>query len=163
MSPKRAKTSRKPRGAQKWILAELRSIDSGTTLSTSQIAKRIAKSSGRKYHMMSVYGALRILVGRGDIRAKRDGQEKAYWVQGASGGDSERSPRAAETSAMPTPPAPSSNKFQPTSPDLGVQASMLPHKLALGEILVLRIEGNQVLTATNVHGRVAIERHPLPG
>ena len=59
MSPKRAKTSRKPRGAQKWILAELRSLDSGATLSTSKIAKRIAKSSGKKYHMLSVYGALR--------------------------------------------------------------------------------------------------------
>src|SRR5271169_6596831 len=104
MSPKRAKTSRKPRGAQKWILAELRSIDSGTTLSTSQIAKRIAKSSGKKYHKMSVYGALRLLVGRGDIKAKRDGQEKAYWVPGASGGESSATPRASETPAMQTSP-----------------------------------------------------------
>ncbi|HZY70868.1 MAG TPA: hypothetical protein VFF67_07840 [Thermoplasmata archaeon] len=39
---------------------------------------------------------------------------------------------------------------------------MLPHKLALGEILVLSVTEGEVLTATNLHGRLLLERHPLP-
>jgi hypothetical protein len=52
--------------------------------------------------------------------------------------------------------------MEPTSSDARQLAAMLPHKLALGEILVLSIGNGQVLTATNLHGRLALERHPLP-
>jgi hypothetical protein len=77
-----------------------------------------------------------------------------------------------DPSANQTPPASNAAKVrvspegdrptQPTPSDPGVLGTMLPHKLALGEILVLSIGNGQVLTATNLHGRLSLERHPLP-
>jgi hypothetical protein len=161
MSPKRAKRSKEPRGAQKWILAELRSLGPSATLSTSKIAKRIAKSSGNKFHKNSVYLALRELAARGDIKATRVGLEKMYHVAKGPESGATHSPLAREAARVETPPQ-ADRALQPTAPDYGVQAATLPHKLALGEILVLSIGNGHVLTATNLHGRLALERHPLP-
>jgi hypothetical protein len=161
MSPKRAKRSKEPRGAQKWILAELRSLDPSATLSTSKIAKRIAKSSGKKFHKNSVYLALRELAARGDIKVTRVGLEKTYRSAkdlNPSGNQTPPASKAAQVEASPEGERP----MHPTPSDPGSLAAMLPHKLALGEILVLSIGNGQVLTATNLHGRLALERHPLP-
>jgi hypothetical protein len=161
MSPKRARAPPEPRGAKKWILAELRSLGPSASLSTSKIVKRIAKSSGKKFHQNSVYLALRQLVGRGDIKATRVGLEKTYRIAMALESSSKQSSRATE--AAKVEPAPEGDApMQPTPSDPRVLAAMLPHKLALGEILVLSIGNGHVLTATNLHGRLALERHPLP-
>ena len=161
MSPKRAKTSKEPRGAQKWILAELRSLGPSASLSTSKIAKRIAKSSGKKFHQNSVYLALRQLAGRGDVKATRVGLEKTYRIAMDLGRGSTQPQRPIE--AAKVEPAPEGDAPMPPTPsDARVLAAMLPHKLALGEILVLSIGNGHVLTATNLHGRLALERHPLP-
>jgi hypothetical protein len=161
MSPKRAKSLKEPRGAQKWILAELRSLGPKASLSTSKIAKRIAKSSGKKFHKNSVYLALRQLAGRGDIKATRNGLEKTYRIAVGLESRSKKSPTATE--AAEVEPAPEADApMRPAPSDPRVLAAMLPHKLALGEILVLSIGNGQVLTATNVHGRLELERHPLP-
>jgi hypothetical protein len=161
MSPKRAKRSKEPRGAQKWVLAELRSLGPAATLSTAEVAKRIAKSSGKKFHKNSVYLALRELATRGYIKVTRVGLEKTYRIA-----------KDLDPSANQTPPASNAAKVrvspegdrptQPTPSDPGVLGTLLPHKLALGEILVLSIGNGQVLTATNLHGRLALERHPIP-
>jgi hypothetical protein len=161
MSPKRANISKDPRGAQKWILAELRSLGSSASLSTSKIAKRIAKSSGKKFHKNSVYLALRELAGRGDIKATRVGLEKTYRVAEALDSGVTQSPPAREAARIETLPQ-ADRALKPTASDPGVQGATLPHKLALGEILVLSIGNGHVLTATNLHGRLALERHPLP-
>jgi hypothetical protein len=138
---------------QKWILAELRSLGSGARLATSDIAKRIAKASQRKFHPNSVYHALQLLVRRGDIDAVRSGHEKTYRLSGATRAIRNRVPRAVPAEATaPTPPGST----------LGPPTATLPHKLALGEILVLSVTERAVLTATNLHGRLVIERHPLP-
>jgi hypothetical protein len=161
MSPKRAKASRKPRGAQKWIIAELRSLGPSVSLSTSKIAKRIAKSSGKNFHKNSVYLALRQLAGRGDIKATRVGLEKTYRISKNPESRSRQTRPAGEAAkAEPTPQGDAPTG--PTPSDPGVLAAVLPHKLALGEILVLSIGNGHVLTATNLHGRLALERHPLP-
>jgi hypothetical protein len=161
MSPTRAKTSKEPRGVQKWILAELRSIGPSVSLPTSKIAKRIAKSSGKKFHQNSVYLALRQLAGRGDIKATRVGLEKTYRISKDPESRSRQTRPAGEAAkAEPTPHGDA--PMGPTPSDPGVLAAMLPHKLALGEILVLSIGNGHVLTATNLHGRLALERHPLP-
>lgn len=161
MSPKRAKKFMEPRGAQKWILAELRSLPPAASLSTSKIAKRIAKSSGKKFHQNSVYLALRQLAGRGDIRATRVGLEKTYRVGKGQESNADQLPYAGEAAGVETSPR-TDRPPQPTPPGRGVQEASLPHKLALGEILVLSIGDGHVLTATNLHGRLALERHPLP-
>jgi hypothetical protein len=161
MSPKRAKISKKPRGAQEWILAELRSLGPSTSISTSKIAKRIAKSSGKRFHKNSVYLALRLLAGRGDIKATRVGLEKTYRIaKNPKSSAKQTQPAAAAAKAEPAHRGDA--PMRPPLSDPGVLAAMLPHKLALGEILVLSIGNGHVLTATNLHGRLALERHPLP-
>jgi hypothetical protein len=161
MSPKRARTPDEPRGAQEWILAELRSLGPPASLSTSRIAKRIAKSSGKKFHKNSVYLALRQLAGRGDIKATRDGLEKTYRISKDLESKSERSSPAIEAAKVVRAPDVNATT-RPTPCDPGALPAILPHKLALGEILVLSIGNGHVLTATNLHGRLALERHPLP-
>jgi hypothetical protein len=149
MSPKRGKSTRKPRGAQKWILAELRSLGAGAQLSTSQLAKRIEASSKKSFHKNSVYNALRILVRNGAIRVAREGHEKMYRI-----GSAVRSVKARLTPAVEMP------TVTPVVETL-LPSGTLPHKLALGEILVLSVNDGIVTTATNLHGKLVVERHPL--
>ena len=154
MSPKQSKASRKIRGAQKWILDELRTLRPSVRLSTSEIAKKISKTRGKSFHKNSIYNALRILVQRGHVVVVRDGHEKFYQASGA---------------AMTSPSTGDSGSriIARTSPSMSassdVPTGMLPHKLALGEILVIGIDGREVITATNLHGRLVLERHPVPG
>jgi hypothetical protein len=72
-----------------------------------------------------------------------------------------RIPPAGETARGEACPQ-ADRPVQPSPSDPWVLAAMLPHKLAPGEILVLSIGSGNVLTATNLHGRLALERHPLP-
>jgi hypothetical protein len=149
MPGKRAKAARKLRGAQKWIVAELDALKPGARLSTSEIAKRISKARQKKFHKNSVYNALRLLVQRGRLVMHRDGREKSYQLPG--------SPAAPASPAGTTPAITTEH-----APPPGVYASALPHKLALGEILVLSVDGRDVVTATNLHGRLVFERHRAP-
>ncbi|MCI4317666.1 MAG: hypothetical protein L3J96_03940, partial [Thermoplasmata archaeon] len=126
-----------------------------------KIAKRIAKSSGKKFHQNSVYLALRQLAGRGDIKATRVGLEKTFRITKNPESSSKQTQPAGEA-AKAEPSSQGDAPMGPTPADPRVLAAMLPHKLALGEILVLSIGNGQVLTATNLHGRLALERHPLP-
>jgi hypothetical protein len=149
MSPKTAKASRKIRGAQKWILDELRAVGPSVRLSTAQIAKKVNKSRGKTFHQNSVYNALRILVRRGSISVVRDGHEKLYQA------------RAAAATGAATP-APRAGAVRPSAPAELPSSDSFPHKLALGEILVVGVDGAHLVTATNLHGRLVLERHPLP-
>jgi hypothetical protein len=162
MSPKRFKSPRKARGAQQWILSELRSIGSGASLSTSEVAERISTASGKKYHMASVYLALRTLEDRGDIKSERLGQEKSFRVVDAPYARGSDSPLPIKASASRDSVPESTVPGSPIYLDFGVRASNLAHKLALGEILVLEIEAGEVLAATNLHGRLTLERQPFP-
>jgi hypothetical protein len=163
MARKSAKVGRKLRGAQKWIVGELRSLGPSETLSTSKIAKRISKLSGKRFHKNSVYNALRILVGRGDIKVVRSGREKSYQVASTSStvaAPSVAAPRAASPVAQPKSPAPA--RSEPVVVESYPIPSALPHKLALGEILVLEIGDGFVMIATNLHGRLVVERQSVP-
>jgi hypothetical protein len=162
MSPKRAKSSWKQRGVQKWILGELQEVGASTTLSTSKIAKRIAKSSAKRFHKNSVYTALRMLVRRGDITAVQVGHEKAYRLAIGAGASRDYPTLKPSTPAVSVSPGAGPSPGTATPPDSASQAAMLPHKLALGEILVLSVGDGQVLAATNLHGRLVLERHALP-
>ena len=163
MSPKRVKNVRKRRGAQKWILSTLREMNPSETLSTSKIAKRIQKASGKAFHKNSVYNALRILVHDGALKVVRAGHEKTYQVSGAAPPAPRSTPRPRTTPAMSSPPVAESIAIpEPTPATPAVTPAALPHKLALGEILVIRVEGDEVVTATNLHGQLVLERHPLP-
>jgi len=150
MPGKRSKAARKLRGAQKWIVAELDGLKPGARLSTSDIAKRISKSRQKKFHKNSVYNALRLLVQRGRLVVHREGREKTYQLPGSG-------------AALETPMAATSPVVADVVASAPLATTALPHKLGLGEILVLRVEGRDVVTATNLHGRLVFERHRAPG
>jgi hypothetical protein len=149
---KKSKASQKLRGAQKWIVEELRGLGPSVKISTSQIAKRISKARGKTFHKNSIYNALRILVQRGHVTMFRDGHEKFYRMSGGA------PPAVAPVRSTSAPPRAASAPAVDGAAPMG----MLPHKLALGEILVVGIEGGEVITATNLHGRLVLERHPIP-
>jgi hypothetical protein len=157
MAKRRAKATQKLRGAQKWIMAEINALRPSESLSTAQITKRITKASGKDFHKNSVYLALRKLVNRGNLQSVRVGQEKSY--KAAKGAPS--APSAAPTASSSASEGPADlSAVVPT--DLSPTLAALPHKLALGEILVLGVSDGQVLTATNQHGRLVVERHAIP-
>jgi hypothetical protein len=147
------------RGARKWILKELQEAPASVSLSTAELTKRITRSKGKEYHKNSIYNALRALVRRGELSEIRRGHEKAYQLR--------KSARTGQArSARTMPPAVMSERTTtdaiPLSQEQSDGVGMLPHKLALGEILVLSAKDDEVLTATNLHGRLVLERHPLP-
>ena len=132
-------------------------------VSTAKLTKRVAKSSGKRYHQNSIYVALRILTSQGAIKATRKGVGKSYALAGWSQAPITRSdvevaaPTHADRSEIA---AANGHALSPESIRLGAG---LPHKLALGEILVFPVRDGRVLAATNLHGRLVFERHPLPG
>jgi hypothetical protein len=162
MSPKRSKPTRKLRGAQKWILAELQNLAPSATMATAKLAKRISKASGKAYHKNSVYLALRSLASRGEIKAVRNGNQKSYQIadRGRAAGMAVEPKAAGEIAPVPSPQATETAPHL-SWPERVAHDAMLPHKLALGEILVLSVSDGHVLAATNLHGRLVFERYPL--
>ncbi|MCI4330256.1 MAG: hypothetical protein L3K19_00195 [Thermoplasmata archaeon] len=161
MSPKSEKTTRTPRGAQKWIVAELRGLEAGAQISTSKIAKRIAKASGKTFHVNSVYLALRKLVERGEVAVSRKGVQKLYSIATAMRGAKAPAPNPAPFPVVAAGTV-APRTAEPVLASSKSSVAPLPHKLAVGEVLVLEINEKDVLTATNVHGEVVIERHAHP-
>ena len=162
MPGKRAKKPRETRGIQKWILAELREVGPTGSLSTAKLAKHIAKSSGKRYHHNSIYSALRTLTSQGAIKATRAGNKKSYAIAGGtqeSRPGRRLKPALASLELLPEHAGVTEHGGSPESIRL---AAGLPHKLAPGEILIFPIRDGHVLVATNLHGRLVFERHPLP-
>jgi hypothetical protein len=153
---------RKPNGVQKWILAELREAGPTGSLSTAKLSKRIAKSSGKRYHQNSVYTALRILTSEGAINATRKGNQKSYAIAGWSQAPISRSEVEPEVMTGADMPEVAVASASETSLDSIREAAGLPHKLALGEILVFPARDGHVLAATNLHGRLVFERFSVP-
>lgn len=151
MPRRRTRAIRAPRGAQKWILNEFGGESPGKRLSTSAITRRIEKASGKSFHKNSVYKALRLLVNRRALSVIKSGREKLYQVLGTV----RSAATPASRKAKPAAATASSREARPAT-------AMLPHKLGLGEILVLSVGVREVLTATNLHGRLSLERHRLP-
>jgi hypothetical protein len=162
MPGKRSTESREPRGVQKWVLTVLREAGPSGTLTTGKIAKRVAKSSGKKYHQNSVYTALRILTSQGALRATRKGNEKSYAVAGWRQAPITRSEVEPESPMDSGPPEIAVAREHPASPESIRLAAGLPHKLALGEILVFPVRDGHLLAATNLHGRLVFERRRVP-
>jgi hypothetical protein len=162
VSPKHVEASRKPRGAQKWILAELRVADPATPLSTSKLAKRVAKASGKKFHPNSIYVALRILVKKGAVRAVRDGHAKAYQLSSSRDSPPSKSPRVRSSAPRSAPSEIGPSAAQPAQVAEVVPEQPTQHKLAVGELVILQVSETHLETATNVHGRIVVERHPRP-
>ena len=127
-------------------------------LSTATLVEGVRRLSGTKIPEPTIRASLRTLLRQKVLQARRVGREKVYSPATAS---SASPPKVVTPTASETPPPQPAPVIEPqpypapTSP-----TPALPHKLAVGEALVLHIGDTHVETATNVHGKVVLERHP---
>ena len=129
-------------------------------LSTAKLVEGVRHLSGTKIPETTIRASLRTLLRQKVLQARRVGREKVYSLAAAAPASPPKvaMPTVSET---PTPqPAPVIEPQPYPAPTPPTPA--LPHKLAVGEALVLHIGETHVETATNVHGKVVLERHPRP-
>lgn len=146
--PGRKKVAQRSRhGARKWIEKVLATAGGQSGMTTSAIHSRAEQLSGTKLPSYSVYQALRTLVRRKVVSATRHGRELSYRIVGG--------PNAAPSEPASKPSEPASNVPVGT-------ATLVLHKMAPGEITVLHLTDTHVETASNVDGKLLLERHPRP-
>jgi hypothetical protein len=156
MKGRRQRGKRTEHGTRKWILKVLESSNGAREISSSEIRKRIAKLSGAKIPDYSLYQALRTLVRQKLVQAHRVGREFSYQL--VSGKQIARAPTTRPLTRAPFP------KARPARPLLNphAEAGRELHKLAMGDIVILKIGDTFVEVATNLNGRLVLERHPRP-
>lgn len=146
--PGRKKVAQRSRhGARKWIEKVLATAGGQSGLTTSAIHSRAEQLSGAKLPSYSVYQALRTLVRRKAVSATRQGRELSYRLVGGA-------------TALPTEPV-----SKPSEPERMVPvgaATLVMHKMAPGEITVVHVSETHIETASNVEGKLLLERHPRP-
>ena len=123
---------------------------------TTEIRKKVAQLSGKRIPDYSLYQALRTLVRKKVLQARRVGHEFSYQL--VSGKQVARAPATRPPARAP------STRVRPgrslTKPDTEAQREL--HKLAMGDIVILKIGDTFVEVATNLNGRLVLERHPRP-
>lgn len=172
---KRAKSKAQPEkrtrhSARKWIIKALESADASVQMKTSEIQARASKLAGEDLPGYSVYQALRTLVRREVVAVKREGRELTYQLKermpAKRGRPSAASGMAPAASAPPAgapivaaaaPPAPA-----PPAPAVTTTALALVDTLSPGEIAILHIGETHVEAATNLHGKLVLEKHKRP-
>ncbi len=150
MNRRRPRTKRARHGTRNRILEAIKSDGGARPLRTAEIRKKVAQLSGKRIPDYSLYQALRTLVRKKVLQARRVGREFSYQL--VSDKQVARAPkvprRQRATGRQPAKPS-----AEPGSP---------LHKLAPGEIVILVIGTAHVETATNRRGRLVLERHPRP-
>ena len=132
----------------------------GERRSTSTLMQGVRRLSGTKIPEPTIRASLRTLLRQKVLRVRRVGKENVYSLASAR---PTSQPKVAALAVRETPapkPAPVLEPQPYPAPTPPTPA--LPHKLAVGEALVLHIGETHVETATNVHGKVVLERHPRP-
>ena len=132
----------------------------GKKLSTATLVEGVRRLSGTKIPGPTIRASLRTLLRQKVLQARRAGREKVYSRVAAS--SSSPSKLATPTTRQPPAPQPAPVIEPQPYPIPTPPTPTLPHKLAVGEALVLHIGETHVETATNVHGKVVLERHPRP-
>jgi len=144
-------------------------------LTTIETTRRVSELRGEQVPEDAVGAVLRGLVGEKVLKWRRVGHKKAYRLVVPA----TRLAPAAPAPTAPVPPTPESPEppalpvpdLPPGAPETArigppdaLDASALgkfPHKLAVGEILLLGVQDGHVVSATNVHGKLVVERHPI--
>ena len=155
MAKGKRSATRKRHNARKWILSVFAATPSPKRLRTSQILSKVSSLSGAKIPAYSVYQALRTLVKKRQLSSSRQGRELTFTQAGGP-------------SSAPARPAPAVDTSPTSMVDAGAKSTaasgalVLPHTLAPGEISILHVSDGHVEAATNVHGKLVLERHRRP-
>ena len=172
MPPKKSGTPTKRRPLREWITDVLR--ESGP-LTTTKLRKKVGEKTGAKYHMNSMYLALRSLKKNGAVSATRKGRQRFY----ALGRKVEVAAQKAKVDIVAVaqraeqkvarrgrpPEARGPDALRRTEPVVGPRdgrARGAAHRLAMGEIAIVDVDKDTVLSAANVHGELVLKRHPVP-
>lgn len=150
--PRRGASTLLPRGSPgdlgDLILEALRH---GAPMTAESLRQYATREGGRTYRILTVRAALRALDREGDVEVVRKGREFRYTL--SAGGTPVVAPvllgapiHVAQTGLARDPGA----------------AAPPPQKLAPGEAVILHVGETHVETATNVHGKVVLERHARP-
>ncbi|MCI4337502.1 MAG: hypothetical protein L3K17_10040 [Thermoplasmata archaeon] len=138
--------------ARKWIIKALEGAKGSAAMRTSEIMKRASQLSGSEIPGYSVYQALRTLVKREIVAAKREGREFSYRLKASRGKGTAPSP--APTLSAPIP------AVAPVA--VAAAPSPIVHTLAPGEVAILHVGDTHIEAASNVHGKLVLERHRRP-
>jgi DNA-binding PadR family transcriptional regulator len=165
MPPVKSAVKTKRRPLRQWITDVL-----GETgpLTTTKLRKKVAEKSGAKYHMNSMYLALRSLKKSGAISATRKGRQRFYAlgraVEAAAVKAERRVVARVEAVKVGRPKAVPAAVVAaaPAAASAPAMVQSFPHRLAMGEIAIVAVEDGTLLSATNVHGELVLKRHPLP-
>lgn len=166
-------------GTRKFILEALETTRNGPAIATSAIIKQVRRFAGKRIPEETIRSSLKTLVRQRIVKGRKNGNEKFYRLSAAQGGPAAGEPPRPQSQPLGVERVPldellakheneprhevpwmdpRTEKFR----NVIVGSATLPHKLAVGEVLVLAIEPTHVETATNVHGKVVVERHPRP-
>ncbi len=132
----------------------------GKKLSTATLVESVRRLSGTKIPEPTIRASLRTLLRQNVLQARRVGREKVYSL--ATAGPAPRPKATTPTAIKPLAPQQTPAIEPQPYPAPTPPMSALPHKLAVGEVLVLHVGEAHVETVTNVHGKVVLERHPRP-
>ena len=162
MPGKKPRTTRTRHDTRKWILKALESGKPEGML-TSEIKASIASLSGSKIPDFSIYSALRTLKKRKQVSTSRHGREFVFKLVSARKAGPPKAGVAPPAALVPAvvPPVPATPSMEPPAAPPALTGQPL-HKLAPGEAVILHIGEEHVETATNVYGKIVLERHPRP-
>ena len=154
MPNRKRRVSQRRHGTRDLVLKALEDTRKGPAVATMAVIRQVRKLAGHRIPEETIRSSLKTLVRQRVVKGRKSGHEKVYkLVQDQLG--------AAPPSPRPSPGA-TTQRSSLERAELAVPQPALPHKLAVGEVLVLEIGATHVETATNVHGTVVIERHARP-
>lgn len=155
--PPTVRQTRAPKrhGTRGFVLKALAGTASGSAIGTKAVIKEVRSLAGKRIPEETIRSSLKTLVRQRLAKGRKRGHEKTYKLV---------APEAA------TPPAVESTadvgrgepRAEVTAAEIAVVQPLGPHKLAVGEVLIIEVGMAHVETATNLHGRVVLERHLRP-
>ncbi|MDG6898140.1 MAG: hypothetical protein JRN24_00235 [Nitrososphaerota archaeon] len=155
MPVRKRRVPTKRHGTRNFILETLETTRKGPAAATAAIIKQVRKLAGKRIPEETIRSSLKTLVRQRVVKGRKIGHEKVYKLVPAGSSMGSTSSVSSETRPIPRPV--STPRADPA--ELAAAQPLLPHKLAVGEVLILEIGAAHVETATNVHGKVVLERH----
>ena len=152
-----SKSRRGRYGTKKLILDLLGESPGG--LNTGQLVTKVRAAAGQKIPYPTVFQAAKSLVKERSLSSSRDGREYRFAATARTAKPIATEPETASSAAglrSAGPPGPGATLASAHPVD------SFPHRLDLGQMLVLSHDGKTVVTLTNVHGRAQIERLKVP-
>jgi hypothetical protein len=148
---KRGSDKKEPRRPLRDIITEV--LGNSPSLSTAQIRKRAGKLSGKSFSANGVYLALRAMVKSGSLSSRRDGHKRIFSLANSRPARIASTPEPAEAPAPMAAVAEAAHTHPRATP---------ARPLAMGEIAIVHVGDETLVSATNVHGELVLKRHRVP-